>query len=418
VRIILVDDGKATNLLPDQTGVDEGIDNEASRQAGIQGLSTQTARTDHVERHHPILPQPDTATPDWVNRVPNMRRVPATSRAGRWYAGVAILVLFAAWELVVASAAHTHAGPAIGTVVLTAAAIAVARLTGAWHVALPSGLVTVTIFLADVLSPTAFTGKPLAGPVGYGNADGILDALGVAAALIAAVSLRGGWRIPWVAVAVALTVFSAETKSVAGASLAIVLLVVGCAALVVQLSAPLTAAVAAVAILAVIAMTVVLGLDYHPGRSQQPRLDRIAAGSLTYDRIKLWHDAVEITRHHPVVGVGPQRFAVASPTARSDRDLRWAHSGPLQQAAEAGVPGVLLLAALFGWALVLLGATRTSQAAIGAAAVGALGVHCGIDYVLHFLVVPVTAGAIVGSAAASVSPRRLRPRTGRPGSPG
>jgi O-antigen ligase len=199
-----------------------------------------------------------------------------------------------------------------------------------------------------------------------------------------------------------------QTKSAAGAGLAIVLLLVGALALLARLSAPLVAGLAGLAIVLVVALTVVLGHDYHPGRTVQPRVDRVAARALTYRRIELWHDALVITAHHPGLGVGPQRFAVVSPTARSDRDARWAHSGPLQQVAEAGIPGALLLAALFAWALVITGLTRTSQAAIAAAAVGALGVHAGIDYVLQFLVVPVAAGGVVGSAVAGFSPRRLR----------
>jgi O-antigen ligase len=351
-------------------------------------------------------------------RVPDMAPGRPMSHLRLWAVGAMILVLFAGWELVVAAAAHTRAAPAVGTLVVVATAVVFARLAGAWHLALPAGLTALAITVADVVSPTAFSGRPLAGPLGYGNADGILDALGVAASMLAALSVTRWWRIPWIVLGTWLTIVAYETKSVTGVALAGVLLLIGGVALVVPLSSRIMAGSAALAIFLVVAGTVLLGHEFRPHQSVQPRLDRIAAQAVTLNRIALWHDAVAITARHPWVGVGPQRFAVASPTARSDSDFRWAHSGWLQQGAEAGLPGAVLLAAAFAWALVLLGAARTSAAGLAAAAVGALGMHSGIDYVLHFAAVPAAAGALVGSGAASINPRRARSARDQPEIPG
>ena len=351
------------------------------------------------------------------HKVPDIRRGRLTP-VRIWLAGAVILGCFVGWELVVASHAHTHAGPAVATAVAAGVSAAIAWLAGRWHPALPVGAVAVAVVVADLISRTSLTGRPHAGPVGYGNADGMLDALGVAAAVIAAVSCRRWWRLAWIGLGVVLCVVAVDTKSASGAGLAIVLLILGSATLVTRLNSRVVAGLAGLAIVLVVALTVVLGHAYQPGRQVQSRLDRIGQHGLTYRRIELWHDAIVITASHPVLGVGPQRFAVVSPTARSDRDARWAHSGFLQQSAEAGIPGALLLAALFGWALVLTGVTGTRQGTIAAAAVGALGMYAGIDYVLHFIVVSAAAGAVVGSAAASISPPGGWRVPGRSGSPG
>src|SRR6185369_4744596 len=107
-------------------------------------------------------------------------------------------------------------------------------------------------------------------------------------------------------------------------------------------------------------------------------------------------------------GVGIGRFAVESPTARSDADARWAHDEFLQVGAEAGIPAMALMIAIFLWAVVRLTATRRVRwgVAIGAAAVAALGVHASIDYVLHFPAVGFVAAGVLGSAVAIGERRR------------
>jgi len=105
-----------------------------------------------------------------------------------------------------------------------------------------------------------------------------------------------------------------------------------------------------------------------------------------------------------VFGVGPGRFADASPTASRDPDLRWAHNEFLQSGAESGLPGFVLSVLLFLWGFGALWANAGHAAnegfatALGAAALATLGAHASVDYVLHFPAVALAGGALVGSA--------------------
>ncbi|TWF91896.1 O-antigen ligase-like membrane protein [Streptomyces brevispora] len=63
-------------------------------------------------------------------------------------------------------------------------------------------------------------------------------------------------------------------------------------------------------------------------------------GLLTRNRVQLWQDAVQLAGQHPVRGIGSDRFAELSTTARQTlRSDGKPHSAPLQQAAEQGVWG-------------------------------------------------------------------------------
>ncbi|MGH9283670.1 MAG: O-antigen ligase family protein, partial [Acidimicrobiales bacterium] len=124
-------------------------------------------------------------------------------------------------------------------------------------------------------------------------------------------------------------------------------------------------------------------------------------------RVLLWRDAAAIAHRHPIDGSGPGSFAALSPTARRDADARWAHSGFLQQGAEAGAVGMALLLAAFGWGFSRLWQAGMQGAfpALGALALAALGLHASLDYVLHFPAVPLVASALVGAATAPAAPR-------------
>lgn len=70
-------------------------------------------------------------------------------------------------------------------------------------------------------------------------------------------------------------------------------------------------------------------------------------------RIDLWRDCLKLTMENPVFGIGPGNFPVVAAS------LGWtagkqAHSVWMQQAAETGVPGVLLLFLFFAIAVVKL----------------------------------------------------------------
>jgi hypothetical protein len=87
----------------------------------------------------------------------------------------------------------------------------------------------------------------------------------------------------------------------------------------------------------------------------------------------------------------------------------------LQQAAEQGVPGALLMAGLASWGFLALAAARRPPpvAAVGAAAFSALVVHASVDYILHFPAVPLAAAALLGAASARCTWSRSPSRSPR-----
>ena len=85
-------------------------------------------------------------------------------------------------------------------------------------------------------------------------------------------------------------------------------------------------------------------------------------------RASVWADSYRIFVDHPLFGVGPGGFAETSPTAREERDLRWAHNEFLQQGAETGLPGFLLLLGLLAWLFWKLWSVGSGRAAVAALA--------------------------------------------------
>jgi O-antigen ligase len=124
---------------------------------------------------------------------------------------------------------------------------------------------------------------------------------------------------------------------------------------------------------------------------------------LTRHRIQLWQDALHLAREDLTLGVGPGRFGELSTTAGgtllSDGKP---HSAPLQQAAEQGVVGVLLLAGAFCWMLFALWRTArpTPVALTAGAALTALAAIAAIGNALSFTAVSVGAGLLAGLATA------------------
>ena len=85
------------------------------------------------------------------------------------------------------------------------------------------------------------------------------------------------------------------------------------------------------------------------GPSGVEGIERSLDRALAERRVALWHDAIAIIEEQPLFGVGPSRFSSESPIAMVDRDEPWAHQEFLQQGAETGLPGAILLVLLFGW---------------------------------------------------------------------
>ncbi|MET8011930.1 O-antigen ligase family protein [Streptomyces sp. NPDC005271] len=132
---------------------------------------------------------------------------------------------------------------------------------------------------------------------------------------------------------------------------------------------------------------------------------------LTEHRIQLWQDAARIAGSSPVRGAGPDRFAELSATAaRSAGPEATPHSALLQQAADQGLPGVLLLGAAFGWMLCALWRSPRAGPVVltAAATLTALAVEALLGNALSFPQVTAGTGLLAGLATA----RRLEPGAG------
>ncbi|MET9429369.1 O-antigen ligase family protein [Streptomyces sp. NPDC003036] len=126
-------------------------------------------------------------------------------------------------------------------------------------------------------------------------------------------------------------------------------------------------------------------------------------GPLTSYRVQVWRDAVGVARTDPLLGAGPGRFGDLSATAQqSPRSDGKPHSAPLQQAAEQGLVGVGLLAALSGWLLYgLWRSPRPTPVVLSAAAaLTALAAFAAVGNALSFTPVTTAAGLLAGLASA------------------
>ncbi|MEU8487202.1 hypothetical protein [Streptomyces sp. NPDC048641] len=126
-------------------------------------------------------------------------------------------------------------------------------------------------------------------------------------------------------------------------------------------------------------------------------------GQLTQHRVLLWQDALRLTESDPGLGVGPGRFGELSPTVGETLlpDGK-PHSAPLQQAAEQGLVGVCLLAAVFCWLLYALwrSARSTPVVLTAGAALTALACLATLGNALSFTTVTAGAGLLAGVATA------------------
>jgi O-antigen ligase len=315
-----------------------------------------------------------------------------TGRAGTTAAGAAVFVGAAAWSGLCALAAdpsspNTTLLVAASGVVLAACWVAAARrpaLAAAGVVGAAVG-----ILLAD---PAALlrTGSR-EGPFAYANATAAFAAQACVAGLLLAVLAHGALRIVGAATAAGFGVAILATRSwTAAIALPVTLLL----AMGVEQTRGGRAAVAACGGLFVAALvaTVLLGAW---GRGDP--LESVFDATITGTRVVLWHEALVLTSEHPVLGVGPGNYASSSAIAASDRDLGWAHNEFLQSGAETGIIGYALVAGLFLWGFVALGAGELGRiAALSAAGLATLGIHASVDYVLHFPSVAVVGAAVVG----------------------
>ncbi len=312
-------------------------------------------------------------------------------------------LLFLASYVAVAFVATRHggtAGPLVMLLLSSAVVLTVGRLLGSVHRAVTPAVIVVTAAIVLVTTRPIIGGGPLSGPFGYRNATGAFCVQGAVAALMFAAAVRW-WplRILGIAAVVPFAVAAGMDSAAAGASLVVIAIAaIGLAGVrAVRVSIAVAGALLAVVLLAV----VVLGAGYRPGG------DGAVTRALTERRLVLWHESLRIIVDHPG-GVGPGRFKDVSPTAIRDADAHWAHDEFLQQGVELGWAGLALALLVFVWGFVRLWVHPRPDmvVALGAASLAALGIHAGVDYVLHFPAVPLTAAALIGTAQA-VSSRRL-----------
>jgi O-antigen ligase/peptidoglycan/xylan/chitin deacetylase (PgdA/CDA1 family) len=338
---------------------------------------------------------------------PEAFQAPATARRLD-AAGVALGGVFGLWILVTAVAGGSNPLPMLGTLVLAAGALLLARGAAVKHRPVGPPAV-VALGAAAVLLGLGGLGGAAGAPLLYSNANAAFFVQAAAGGLMMAATWRSSaGRIAGFVAASGFAVLTAVTGSGAG-----ILLLVGLAAAAalswrggVAVRA-VTVAGAAALVGALVFTVVVAGGDLDRETRRQ------VAGGVTTARVRLWSEALGIVEENPVLGVGPGAFEVGSRTARTDRDIGWAHNDFLQQGAETGLPGLLLLVLVFLWGFARLWAAPPDTATgLAAAALAVLGVHASFDYVLHFPVLSIAAAALVGTAQAS---RDRRPDEARPG---
>ncbi|MBC9725375.1 O-antigen ligase [Streptomyces sp. TRM68367] len=312
--------------------------------------------------------------------------------------GVVVLGACATWPLITAAARGGRPEGVLLAVLAVAAGCAAGRIGGA--------ILPVAAPCAAALAGTALTvtvphlapGPHIDAPLGRVGATAAVLTLSAGAACCAA------WASPVPSVRLALRLLAAGTAVTAAALDSIT----GCVACAAVLLCSLAAGRmphrgAGIAGLAG-AAALVTGLTWAVAANAVP--DGLAAsleGQLTPHRVLLWRDAVHMVEGDPTLGVGPGRFGELSTTATQSllSDGR-PHSAPLQQAAEQGLPGLILLAAAFGWALHALWRTArpTPVALTAGAALTALAAIACVGNALSFTAVTAGAGLLAGMATA------------------
>ncbi|MGW2488377.1 O-antigen ligase family protein [Streptomyces sp. NPDC001606] len=304
----------------------------------------------------------------------------------------------AGWSLITAAAHDGRPEGLLLAVLAVTAGYAAGRVSGTLlPVAAPGAGALAGLALAVAL-PGLSPGPGYAVPLGHAGATAALLALATGAACCAA------WATPVPALRLGLWALAAGIVG-AGAALGSV---AGCATGAAVLLCSLAAGAAprrgvglaglAVAAAGVAATVWALAADVLPGG-----LAEVLTQWSTPHRVRVWRDALGLGEGAGGLGVGPGRFGELSRTAppAPASDGR-AHSALLQQAAEQGVVGVVLLGAVFCWVLhALWRSPRTTPVALTAgAALTALAGLAAVGNALSFPTVTAGAGLLAGWATA------------------
>lgn len=305
----------------------------------------------------------------------------------------------AIWSLVTAAVHDGRPEGALLAVLAVAAGYAAGRICGA--------IVPVAAFCAAALAGVALTataphlsaGPEIISPLGHAGATAAVLTLSTGAACCAAWTVRSpAWRLGLRILAAGIVATAAVLGSVGGcAACAAVLL---CSLAAGRMLDHRGAGFAGL----LLAAASVTGLTWAIAGNAVPEgLAVSLEGQLTRHRIGLWQDALDMAQRDPALGVGPGRFGELSTTAsQSLLSDGKPHSAPLQQAAEQGIVGVVLLGAAFCWLLYTLwrSARPTPLVLTAGAALTALAAIAAVGNALSFTTVSVGAGLLAGLATA------------------
>ncbi|MGW2059369.1 O-antigen ligase family protein [Streptomyces sp. NPDC001937] len=315
-------------------------------------------------------------------------------------AGAVILAACAIWSLVSAAGRETRPEGVLLALLAVAAGFACGRICGTL---LPVATATATAVAALVMAllsrsngmPGATAAVDIA-PGHTGAAAALLVLAAGAACCAAAAARRAPSRLALRLLAFGTACAALTMRSVAGFVAALGVLLCSLAASRMRRRLLGLAGFALVTAL-------VVGASWAVAEEALPDGLMISLeGQLTGNRVLLWQDAVALAKEHPVLGVGPDRFAEMSPTAQQTLSDGKPHSAPLQQAAEQGVVGVTLLGAAFGWLLYVLWRSPRSTAVVltAGAALTALAALASVGNALSFTPVTAGAGLLAGLASA------------------
>jgi len=329
--------------------------------------------------------------------------------------GMTLVAALATWIFVAALASGGDPIPGALTLGGSAAALIVARMVSSIRRLLVPALVVGAAGTLILVDPSGiFTAAPRAGPFGFSSITGAFYLQGAVGGLMLAARSPTAWGKS--AGVLAAILFSAVPIFTETRAAVILLLVLAVPVALLRRTGRRGFIVACGVVFAAALLTsIALGATYGDG-DRRGTVDTFVDSTLTERRVGLWQEAIAMTVDSPLTGVGPGRFRFHSELIREDADVPWAHNDLLQQGAETGVPGFLLLTSLFAWGFVRLRARIAGSVmpVLGAVSLAALGVHACIEYVLQRPAVPIVAAAILGSAIGPRkrfdTPRRPRPR--------
>lgn len=313
-------------------------------------------------------------------------------------AGVVVLGACATWSLITAAVHDGRPEGLLLAILAVSAGYASGRISGALlPVAAPCAGALAGLGLA-LAEPHLAPGPQFVVPLGHAGASAALLTLAAGSACCSAWATQApALRLVLGLLAAGITVTAVALGSITGFATCAAVLLCSLAAGRIRHRGLGIAGLA-------VATALVTGATWAVAARVLPDgLTTSLEGQLTPHRVRLWQDALHMAHRDSGLGVGPGRFGELSSTAAEALlpDGK-PHSAPLQQAAEQGVVGVLLLAAAFCWLLHALWRTpRSTPIALTAgAALTGLAAIAAVGNALSFTTVSVGAGFLAGLATA------------------